>query len=81
MVISLKIGLSVIDDTINGFLKPVNKQVKNLNNIKFLICMICLIHVYIKVEKVCKDLAENPDLKDGYHAIGFSQVMCTVTET
>ena len=43
--------------------------------------MICLIHVYIKVEKVCKDLAENPDLKDGYHAIGFSQVMCTVTET
>jgi len=28
LVISLKIGLSVIDDTINGFLKPVNKQVK-----------------------------------------------------
>ena len=27
-VISLQIGQSVIDDTINGFLKPVNKQVK-----------------------------------------------------
>ena len=27
-VISLKIGQSVIDDTINGFLKPVNKQVR-----------------------------------------------------
>ena len=35
LVISLKIGLSVIDDTINGFLKPVNKQVKNLNILNF----------------------------------------------
>jgi len=26
-VISIKIGNSVIDDTINGFLKPINKQV------------------------------------------------------
>jgi palmitoyl-protein thioesterase len=26
-VVSLRIGQSVIDDTINGFLKPVNKQV------------------------------------------------------
>ena len=32
LVISLKIGLSVIDDTINGFLKPVNKQVKQILN-------------------------------------------------
>ena len=29
-VISLQIGGSVIDDTINGFLKPVNKQVVQL---------------------------------------------------
>merc|ERR1712012_694104 len=50
-VLSLKIGYTVIDDTINGFLKPVNKQ----------------------VEKVCAELADNPELKDGYNAIGFSQ--------
>ena len=37
LVISLKIGLSVIDDTINGFLKPVNKQVKKSKYFKFLI--------------------------------------------
>ena len=30
LVISLKIGLTVIDDTINGFLKPVNKQVSKV---------------------------------------------------
>jgi len=51
LVISLKIGLTVIDDTINGFLKPVNKQ----------------------VEQVCAELADNPDLKNGYNAVGFSQ--------
>merc|ERR1712156_792871 len=51
LVISLKIGLSVIDDTINGFLKPVNQQ----------------------VEMVCQQLADDPQLKDGYNAIGFSQ--------
>ena len=27
-VLSLKIGYTVIDDTINGFLKPINKQVE-----------------------------------------------------
>ena len=27
-VLSLKIGYTVIDDTINGFLKPVNQQVE-----------------------------------------------------
>jgi hypothetical protein len=30
-VISIMIGGSVIDDTINGFLKPVNKQVIETN--------------------------------------------------
>jgi len=50
-VLSLKIGYTVIDDTINGFLKPINKQ----------------------VEMVCQQIAEDPQLQDGYHAIGFSQ--------
>merc|ERR1719361_3042818 len=51
LVISLKIGLTIIDDTTDGFLKPVNKQ----------------------VEQVCAELADNPDLKNGYNAVGFSQ--------
>ena len=48
---SLKIGLTAIDDTINGFLKPVDKQ----------------------VEMVCKQIAEDPQLANGYNALGFSQ--------
>merc|ERR1712095_58618 len=50
-VLSLKIGLTIIDDTINGFLKPVDKQ----------------------IEMVCQQLAEDPELQNGYNAIGFSQ--------
>jgi len=48
---SLKIGLTVIDDTINGFLKDTNKQ----------------------IEMVCQQIAEDPELQNGYNAIGFSQ--------
>eukprot|EP00095_Tigriopus_kingsejongensis_P009112 maker-scaffold150_size309978-snap-gene-2.11 protein:Tk09112 transcript:maker-scaffold150_size309978-snap-gene-2.11-mRNA-1 annotation:"hypothetical protein BRAFLDRAFT_128749" len=48
---SLKIGSNVIDDTINGFLKPVNDQ----------------------VDEVCRYIAEDPELAEGYHAVGFSQ--------
>merc|ERR1712223_1024880 len=50
-VLSLKIGYTVIDDTINGFLKPVNQQ----------------------VEMVCQQIADDPELQNGYNAIGFSQ--------
>merc|ERR1719219_1923027 len=50
-VLSLKIGYTVIDDTINGFLKPVNQQ----------------------VEMVCQEIAADPNLQNGYNAIGFSQ--------
>ena len=67
----MKIGLTVIDDTINGFLKPVNKQVRTNMDINFISLkkMIFL----LKVEQVCQELAENPDLQNGYNAIGFSQ--------
>ena len=53
---SLKIGLTVIDDTINGFLKDTNKQ----------------------IEMVCQQIAEDPELQNGYNAIGFSQVIFKV---
>jgi len=48
---SLKIGHTIIDDTTDGFLMPVNKQ----------------------VEIACGIIANDTNLKDGYHAVGFSQ--------
>ena len=51
-MLSLKIGNTVIDDTINGFLKDTNKQ----------------------IEMVCQQIAEDPELQNGYNAIGLSQV-------
>ena len=50
-VLSLKIGDSLAQDTINGFLKPVNEQ----------------------VEMACQQIANDVQLKNGYHAVGFSQ--------
>lgn len=50
-VLSLRIGGSIVKDTENGFLMPVNDQ----------------------IDLACKTIAEDPKLKDGYHAIGFSQ--------
>ena len=44
--------MTVVDDTINGFLKDTNKQ----------------------IEMVCQQIAEDPELQNGYNAIGFSQV-------
>ncbi len=71
-VLSVKIGNTVIDDTINGFLKPINKQVRKpgllfkqaLDSRQFM----------LQVESVCQQLIEDPALQDGYHAVGFSQV-------
>ena len=49
---SLKIGETLSEDTMNGFLMPVNEQ----------------------VEMACQKIANDPQLADGYHAVGFSQV-------
>jgi palmitoyl-protein thioesterase len=50
-VLSLEIGSSVMQDTLNGFFMNVNKQ----------------------VDMVCAQLANDTNMQNGYHSIGFSQ--------
>ena len=32
--------------------------------------------LYFQIEMVCQQLAEDPQLQGGFHAVGFSQVSC-----
>jgi palmitoyl-protein thioesterase len=50
-VLSIEIGSSVMQDTLNGFFMNVNKQ----------------------VDMVCAQLANDTNMQNGYHSIGFSQ--------
>jgi len=50
-VLSLEIGNTIMQDTLNGFFMNVNKQ----------------------VDMVCAQLANDTNMKNGYHSVGFSQ--------
>lgn len=76
---SLKIGESIVTDYESGFFVHPNKQVR-LSSVQFGIHYIAISHrfficlfVFSQVEEVCNQLSNDPKLKNGYNAIGFSQ--------
>jgi len=50
-VLSIEIGTTVVQDTLNGFFMNVNKQ----------------------IDMVCSQLANDTNMQNGYHSVGFSQ--------